>query len=132
MATAQIEYIGFTATGAAREYKLRVRQGADSRYVTIAISNEAFLAHRVRYQDAPDVCFLKVQRELTAGGGVLAADRFDVADEELAAYRVAHTAKPQHRGTKPPVVVADAQGAPEETAARTEPAAPGQGFRSWS
>ncbi len=56
----------FTANEASREYRLRVRRGTDVHHFTVAIPNEAFLAGRVRYQDAPDICFLKLQKELAA------------------------------------------------------------------
>ena len=63
-----VEYVDFRAGEAAREYRLRVRRGTDSWGVTVAIPNEAFLSGRARYQDAPDICFLKVQKELAATG----------------------------------------------------------------
>jgi hypothetical protein len=133
MVPVHIEYLGFTSTGDAREYKLRVRQGAESQYVTLAIANEAFLAHRARYQDGPDICFLKVQREIEVLAGALPTGRFEVTDEELAAYRVAHTAKPPQRKAAPAAAEGEeGTGAARDAADRTLPPAPAQGFRSWS
>jgi hypothetical protein len=98
VATTQVEYVNFTATEEVREYRLRVRQGADVHHVTVAIPNEAFLSGRVRYQDAPDVCFLKIQRELAAGEeGVLPALALRLTDEELEEYRASHTPKAPRR-----------------------------------
>jgi hypothetical protein len=103
MAAAQLEYVGFKSVGASREYALRVRHAAgEFQDFTLVIPNEAFLAHRIRYQDAPDVCFLKLQRELAAGAGELPAARLDVTDADLTEYRVAHTPKPPQRRPKPP------------------------------
>jgi hypothetical protein len=94
----QIEYLGFTVNEEAREYKLRARpRGGEYQAYTLAISNEAFLAHRVRYQDGPDICFLKLQRELIAGGDTLPALHHDVTDAELEDYRVAHIQKPNKK-----------------------------------
>jgi len=101
---AQVEYVGFTTRGAEREYQLRVRQGAgEFRDFTLAIPNEAFLSHRVRYQDAPEICFLKLQRELIVAAGGLPATHLDVTDADLEEYRAAHTPKPPQRRPKAPV-----------------------------
>lgn len=98
MTTTQVEYVNFTATEEMREYRLRVRQGADVHHVTVAIPNEAFLSGRVRYQDAPDLCFLKIQRELAAGEeGMLPALALSMTDEELEEYRVSHAPKTPRR-----------------------------------
>ena len=98
MTATQIEYVDFTATEAVREYRLRVRQGADVHHVTVAIPNEAFLSGRVRYQDAPDICFLKIQQELAAGEeGALPAPALEMTDQELEEYKVAHTPKTNRR-----------------------------------
>jgi hypothetical protein len=94
MVTTNIEYLNFTAGKAAREYHLRVRRGEEARDVTVLIPNEAFLSGRVRYQDAPDVCFLKIQKELTEGGeGSALARTLHMSDQELEEYKVSHTPK---------------------------------------
>ncbi len=99
----RVEYLGFTVNEATREYKLRARQpGGGYQAFTLAISNKAFLTHRVRYQDAPDICFLKLQRELIACGDDLPALHFDLTDAELEDYRVAHTPKPNKNRPKVP------------------------------
>jgi len=100
---AQVEYVGFAAKGAAREYTLRLRRtAADPLDFTLVIPNEAFLSHRVRYQDAPDVCFLKLQRELLACADGLPARRLGVTDAELQEYRENHAPKPPQRRPKAP------------------------------
>jgi hypothetical protein len=100
MTTTQVEYVSFKAIGAVREYHLRVRRGTDVHDFTVAIPNEAFLSGRVRYQDAPDVCFLKLQRELAAGeDGAFPARALKMTDQELEEYKVAHTPKNTRRGS---------------------------------
>lgn len=104
MTGAHVEYVGFAARGAAREYTLRVRQAAgDCHDFTLAIPNEAFLSRRVRYQDAPEICFLKLQRELAALAGGLPERHLSITDADLDEYRVAHTPKPPQRRPKPPL-----------------------------
>ena len=97
-ATTQVEYMDFTANEASREYRLRVRRGTDVHHFTVAIPNEAFLTGRVRYQDAPDICFLKLQKELAAGEeGGLPEPALSMSDQELEEYKVSHTPKSNRR-----------------------------------
>lgn len=104
MTGAQVEYVGFKTDGTVREYTLRLRRtGDDSLGFIIVIPNEAFLAHRVRYQDAPEICFLKLQRELLACTEGLPQARLTVTDADLLDYRTAHTPKAPRRRPRPPV-----------------------------
>ena len=100
--SAQIEYLGFTSQPKTRHYTLRVRLGAgDPHDVRLAIPNEAFLSRRLRYQDAPEICFLIVQREIVACNGGLPAAELAVTDADLASYREAHAPKSTQRRPKP-------------------------------
>jgi hypothetical protein len=98
MGGAQVEYVGFQGDNAVRRYTFRARLGTgESCDFVLIIPNEAFLAHRVRYQDAPEICFLKLQREVAACGGGLPASCQSVTDADLEAYRVAHAPKSSGR-----------------------------------
>jgi hypothetical protein len=98
MIRAQVEYVGFHAEGDGRSYRLRVSQASgEFQDYFLLIANEAFVAHRVRYQDAPEICYLKLQRDLAAGGDPPVPLQQIVTDAELDAYRVAHAAKPPMR-----------------------------------
>ena len=48
-----LQYVGFENTGAVREYAFTLRgtNGASSEYF-VTIANDAFVTHRVHYQDA--------------------------------------------------------------------------------
>lgn len=98
MASTQVEYLGFTVGEMAREYTLRVtRLGGEPRAFTLVISHQAFLDRRVRYQDAPDICFLKLQRALSASSEDPPATHLNVTDAELEEYRIAHGSRPGQR-----------------------------------
>ena len=62
-----LQYVGFENKGAVREYTFTLRGtgGASSEYF-VTIANSAFVAHRVRYQDAPDICSLRLHREFAS------------------------------------------------------------------
>jgi hypothetical protein len=100
-----VEYVGFTTASAAREYRLRIQEGGVFHEFVLAISLEAFNTRRARFQDAPEICFLKLQRELAAGGGTLPAGYLSVTDSDLEEYKTAHSPKPAQRRPKPPPVV---------------------------
>jgi hypothetical protein len=89
-----LQYVGFENKGAVREYTFTLRgtDGASSEYF-VTITNDAFVAHRVRYQDAPDICSLRLHREFAARTDHPPSTRFSVTDAELADYKDAHTPK---------------------------------------
>jgi len=92
--------MGFKSLDTTREYRLRVHQGANVlQDVTIVIENSAFLTRLVRYQDAPELCFHKLQRAVSATTESM-PDRLYVSDADLADYAAAHAPKPTRR--KPP------------------------------
>ena len=77
-----------------REYRFEVRCAAeDLREFTLTIPDEAFNSRRVRYQDAPDVCSLKLKRELITNADCPSRTNFPITDAELDDYRMAHTSK---------------------------------------
>jgi hypothetical protein len=85
--TSVIQYVGFRAGDSGRVYAFSVREpGAQPREYTLTIPNEAFVSHRARYQDAPDICSLRLHQELAATTNDPAATHFGITDAELAAY----------------------------------------------
>ena len=89
-----VQYIGFESRGSVREYTFRVMEASsEPRQFTLTIANEAFVSHRARYQDAPDICFLKLQRELASDARRSLETHFSITDAELENYRTAHTHK---------------------------------------
>jgi len=92
--TVVLQYVGFKTKGAVREYTFTLRgSGGESSEYFVTIANDAFVGHRVRYQDAPDICSLRLRREFATGGDHLPSARFSITDAELADYMEAHTPK---------------------------------------
>lgn len=99
----QIQYVGFKARATLREYTFMVKAGADEPCeFKLTIANEAFLAHRVRYQDAPDICAHRVQRELDAMNQQPQKTRCAISDAEIEDYRAAHSPKSRPGGMYKP------------------------------
>ncbi len=88
-----VQYTGFKAQVRAREYNFTVRETTtEQRDFTLSISNEAFTSHRARYQDAPDICSIRLRRELAASSNHPVVMKFSVDDAELTEY---YSARPQ-------------------------------------
>lgn len=89
-----LQYLGFETKGALREYAFSLRGlGGVSSHYFVTIANEAFSAHRARYQDAPAICSLRLQREFASQAALPPSSTFSVTEEELADYKDAHTPK---------------------------------------
>jgi hypothetical protein len=87
-------YLGFESGGQGREYAFQVRYNAeDVRDFTLTIQNEAFTSHRARYQDAPDICSLKLRREIIANANLPSNTNFAISNSELDEYRTGHTTR---------------------------------------
>jgi hypothetical protein len=97
-----MQYMGFESKDQGREYTFQVRCSTeDLREFTLTIPDAAFNTHRVRYQDAPDVCSLKLRRELMAKLNHPSRTNFAISDAELEDYKSAHTSKSPKRPYAP-------------------------------
>ena len=92
--TILMQYMGFEAKNQGREYLFQVRCSTeDMREFTLTIADEAFNARRVRYQDAPGVCSLRLRRELIENANFPSNTNFPITDAEMDDYKAAHTSK---------------------------------------
>jgi len=99
MVKATVEYVGFRTSAKRREYVLRSHFGPEVHEYTVGIALAAFAAGRVRLQDGPEICYLKVLRELeSAPAAPSGGDDFTITDAELAEYVTAHTTPARSRG----------------------------------
>jgi hypothetical protein len=89
-----VQYLGFQAKLLAREYSFHVREVGVEREFTLSIANEAFLSHRARYQDGPDICAQKLQSELAAHANHPSQTEYVITSAELDSYRTSRAVKP--------------------------------------
>jgi hypothetical protein len=86
-----VQYVGFTSKPMVREYSFLVRESAiDSQEITFTILNEAFTSHRLSFQNAPDICSLKLHRELADAANNPLKAHYRISETELDAYRESH------------------------------------------
>jgi hypothetical protein len=86
-----VQYLGFKSKALVREYTFSVWEiWNQQREFTLTIANEAFVSHRVRYQDAPDICSLKLRHELATYANHPPKTHFPITDAELENYGDAH------------------------------------------
>ncbi len=92
--TLLLQYVGFENKGAVREYAFTLRgPGGKSSEYFVTIATAAFVAHRVCYQDGPEICSLRLHREFAIRTDHPPSTCFSVTDAELAEYTNAHTPK---------------------------------------
>jgi len=96
-----VQYLGFESKGDSREYAFSVREpsGEPLEY-TLTVVNEAFLSHRIQYQDAPQICSLRLHRELATNANHPSTTHFSITDAELAEYH--NSRKPKSPSTSKP------------------------------
>jgi hypothetical protein len=89
-----VQYLGFQAKPQVREYTFNVREAGVEREFTLKIANEAFVAHRARYQDAPAICALRLNAELASHSNHPQETQFVITTAELDEYRGSRAGKP--------------------------------------
>lgn len=92
-----VRFIGFRTTDSGREYTLSAGGESEERLFVVLIPTAAFTTHAVRYQDGPDLCFQRLQRELVANPELIAGTDLVVTEDELADYRRLHSPHPAER-----------------------------------
>ncbi|HMD09266.1 MAG TPA: hypothetical protein VKH63_17165 [Candidatus Acidoferrum sp.] len=99
-----VQYVGFEAKALVREYSFIVRRGLDeTSEFTLTIGNEAFGSKGVKFQDAPDICSLRLHRELAVFGNRPPKAHYRISETELDEYHAAHTPKAWGYPYKPKV-----------------------------
>ena len=94
-----IQYICFQVKPHGRDYSYYVLDPPSaSRHFTFTISHQAFAERHILYQDAADICYQKLQREILAETGERPLQpHCTVSDQELDAYRATHRPTKTHR-----------------------------------
>ena len=89
-----VHYTGFTSKPIVREYCFLVRDiSSEPREFTFTIPNEAFRSDRVRDQDAPEICSIKLHRELAERLNHPLKTHYRITDIELNSYRDSHLSR---------------------------------------
>jgi hypothetical protein len=97
-----IQYVGFQAKALVREYSFIVRRALnETSEFTLTIGNEAFGSRRVRFQDAPEICSLRLHRELAVFGDHPPHEHYNISETDLDDYRNCHAPKPRGYPYKP-------------------------------
>jgi hypothetical protein len=85
--TPSVQYVDVRTTVHGREYMLRALGPAEPRVFVLLIPEEAFSSRAIRFQDGPDLCFRRLQRELTADPDLLPDGDMVLTAEEISDYR---------------------------------------------
>ena len=88
------QYVGFKAKAIVREYSFLVRESSIEPYeITFTILNEAFTSRRLSFQNAPDICSLKLHRELADSANNPLKTHYRISETELDDYHKSHSSK---------------------------------------
>jgi hypothetical protein len=96
-----IRYLGFEATGQGRQYAFQVEGEPGPRVFRFVIPHAAFARRSARFQDAPDLCFSRLQRDLEQDAGLVPGPSRVLTEVDLAEYRdrqVKHGTQRKRRG----------------------------------
>jgi hypothetical protein len=97
---ASIRYMGFACTSAGRAYSLRVDGVREPRLFTVTLLAAAFDAREARVQDAPELCFAGLQRELATNADLPDGLEFVITPAEIDEYRDAQLRRSPDRKTR--------------------------------
>jgi hypothetical protein len=81
-----VKYMGFKPMSLTREYTFHVSADGADREFRLKITNDAFVSHRARYQDAPAICSERLQAELAAHSNHPPTTEYEITAAELRAY----------------------------------------------
>ena len=84
---ASIRYLGFECSTRGRTYRLRVDGEGEPRLFSVTIENAAFASRKARFQDAPELCFARLQRELVSNAALPDGGAFMITATEIDEYR---------------------------------------------
>jgi hypothetical protein len=100
--TVNVQYVGFQAKALVREYSFIVRRALnETSEFTLTIGNEAFGSRRVRFQDGPEICSLRLHRELAVFGDLPPQAHYQISETDLDDYRSCHAPKARGYPHKP-------------------------------
>jgi len=95
-----IRYLGFECTSEGRAYRLRVDGTGEPRLITVTIPSSAFETRKARFQDAPELCFARLQRELVSNADLPDGLELAITAAELDEYREAQQRRSPDRKTR--------------------------------
>jgi hypothetical protein len=99
-----VQYVGFEAKVLVREYRFVVRRASnETTEFILTIGNDAFGSRRVRFQDAAEICLLRLHRELAVFGAHPPQTQYRISETELDEYRDSHAPKAAANPYKPKV-----------------------------
>src|ERR1700731_2010893 len=88
-----IQYVGFISKLSSREYSFVVRELTEPIEITFAIPNIVFTSRRLSFQNAPDLCSLKLHREMAGSLDNPLKAHYRISDSELDDYHNSHLPK---------------------------------------
>lgn len=97
-----VQYVGFKANSLERVYSFIVRRALNqTSEFTLAIGNEVFGSRRVRFQDAPEICSVRLHRELAAFADHPPQAHYRISETDLVEFVTSHAPSSRSYPYKP-------------------------------
>jgi hypothetical protein len=91
------QYVGFKSKATAREYTFLVTEvSTEPLEIIFTIQNEAFSSRRLSFQNGPDICSLKLHREMADSASNPLKAHYRISEADLASYHDSHAPKAAH------------------------------------
>lgn len=89
-----VEYVGFQANSKTRDYSFVVRESlTDPFKITFAIQNKTFRPGSLSFQNAPDICSLRLQREMADTANQPLKAHYEISEVDAEEYQKSHSPK---------------------------------------
>ena len=89
-----VQYVGFISKLLSRQYSFVVTEElTETVEITFAIPHTVFTSRRLSFQNAPDLCSLKLHREMASSEDDPLKAHYRISDSELDDYNNAHRPK---------------------------------------
>ena len=97
MTSTKLRYLGVNALAGRREYEFLAEE-QENRHFTLVVQDLDFSSNHVSFQEAPDLCYQKLQAELKVASETPIGTPILVSPEDLARYRETHQRAKTSRG----------------------------------
>ena len=97
MTSTKLRYLGVNALAGRREYEFLAEE-QENRHFTLVVQDLDFSSNHVSFQEAPDLCYQKLQAELKVASETPIGTPILVSPEDFARYRETHQRAKTSRG----------------------------------
>lgn len=121
MVNMNVQYIGFEVKELVRQYNFVLRRELNqTSQFTLTIELQSFRMGYVRFQDAAEICSLRLHRELLASANDPSETHYHISQTELSEYQNSHPSKVGLLPHRDPIPGRPSKGGDRATCTKTQ------------